>query len=173
MNSAYLYLQLYRLFDGITPVPADCGALCDKACCCGDDSGMYLFPGEASVYSLLAPDWIRIEDSDFTYSFNGTEKRVKIAFCNGSCDRYQRPLACRIFPLTPYLDNGRLRVITDPRSKSVCPLGKALHLEDYDRSFVKNVKSAFVLLSKNAEFREFLKEYSRYLEDFMKFFPGE
>ena len=23
--------------------------------------------------------------------------------CDGTCDRYQRPLACRIFPLTPYL----------------------------------------------------------------------
>lgn len=171
MNSAYLYLQLYRLFDGITPVKADCGGLCDKACCRGDDAGMYLFPGEASVYSLLSPEWIRIENSDFSYTYNGVGKKLKIAFCNGGCDRYQRPLACRIFPLTPYLDKGRLRVITDPRSKAVCPLGRTLGIEDYDRSFVRNVHTAFVILSKNREFKAFLSEYSRYLDDYLKFFP--
>ena len=50
MNSAYLYLQLYRLFDSITPVRTDCGGLCDKACCRGDDGGMYLFPGECLYF---------------------------------------------------------------------------------------------------------------------------
>lgn len=172
MNSAYLYLQLYRLFDGVTPVPADCGALCGKACCRGDDGGMYLFPGEERVYSLLQPDWIKIEDSDFTYEFNGTEKHVPIAFCNGRCDRYQRPLACRIFPLTPYLEKGKLSVITDPRSKAVCPLGKALTLDDYDRAFVRNVRNCFILLSKNPEFRAFLEEYSQYLDEFLRFMPN-
>lgn len=170
MNSAYLYLQLYRLFDGITPLPVDCGGLCDKSCCRGDDGGMYLFPGEERVYKLLNPDWIRIEDSDFTYKFNGEEKAVKIAFCKGECDRYQRPLACRIFPLTPYYKDGKLTVITDPRSKSVCPLGKALDLSDYDRRFVRNVKNSFVLLSKNAEFRAFLAEYTEYIDDIGRFF---
>lgn len=170
MNSAYVYLQLYRLFDNTTPIAADCGKLCRRACCSGDDSGMYLFPGEAAVYSLLAPDWIRIEDSDFTYTYNGIKKNVKIAFCTGECDRYQRPLSCRMFPLTPYLSDGRLEIITDPRSKSVCPLGKALKLEDYDRNFVRNVRAAFVILSKNKEFYSFLEEYSRYLDDYLKFF---
>lgn len=173
MNSAYLYLQLYRLFDQITPIPADCGALCDKACCKGDDCGMFLFPGEASAYSLLTPDWIRIENSNFTYTYAGVQKNVKIAFCNGNCDRYQRPLACRIFPLTPYLDNGKLRIIRDPRAYAVCPLAKALTLNDFDRNFVKNVRNAFVLLTKNAEFMAFLQEYSDYLEDFMRFFDKE
>ncbi len=170
MNSAYLYLQLYRLFDNITPVPVDCGGLCDKACCKGDDGGMYLFPGEESVYSLLKPDWVRIEDSDFTYTFNGLEKKVKIAFCDGVCDRYQRPLACRIFPLTPYLDSGHLDVITDPRAKAICPLAKSFLQNDYDYTFRKNVKNAFVLLSKNPEFRAFLAEYSAYLDDYLKFY---
>lgn len=170
MNSAYLYLQLYRLFDEVTPIRADCGALCDKACCGGDDAGMYLFPGEEKVYSLLKPDWIKIEESDFTYEFGGEEKRVKIAFCKGECDRYQRPLACRIFPLTPYLKDGRIEVITDPRSKAVCPLGKTLKTEEYDRAFVRNVRNTFVLLNKNAEFRAFMEEYSRYLDDYLKFF---
>lgn len=172
MNSAYLYLQLYRLFDTITPIRADCGELCGKACCKGDEGGMYLFPGEESVYRLLKPDWVRIENSDFTYNYNGLKKTVKIAFCNGECDRYQRPLACRIFPLTPYVDSdGNLRIIPDPRSVSVCPLGRALKTEDFDRTFVKNIKNTFILLLKNKEFKAFIEAYSRYLEEFMKFLP--
>ena len=68
MNSAYVYLQIYKLFDSCTPIKADCGQLCDKACCKGDnDCGMYLFPGEKEVYKLLSPDWVKIEQSDFTY----------------------------------------------------------------------------------------------------------
>lgn len=170
MNSAYLYLQLYRLFDEITPICADCGALCDKACCKGDDAGMYLFPGEEKVYSLLKPEWITVEESNFTYKFNGEEKNVNIAFCNGGCDRYQRPLACRIFPLTPVLRDGRIEVVTDPRARSVCPLVKVLGVDEYERSFVKNIRNAFVLLTKNAEFRAFMEEYSQYLEEYSHFF---
>lgn len=171
MNSAYLYLQLYRLFDSSTPLGADCGKLCRKACCKGDDAGMYLFPGEQSVFELLSPDWVRIENSDFTYEYNGSRKNLKIAFCSGSCDRYQRPLACRIFPLTPYLDRtGKLSVIVDPRSKAVCPLGKTLDIDEYERAFARNVKSCFVILSKNPEFRAFLAEYSRYLDEFARFY---
>lgn len=173
MNSAYVYLQLYRLFDNITPTASDCGQLCNKACCMGDDGGMYLFPGEDAVYKLLNPDWIRIEDSDFEYTFNGKKKNVKIAFCKGECDRYQRPLACRIFPLTPYIKNGNLEIITDPRSRSICPLGNYFKLEDYDRNFVKNVKSTFIMLSKNPEIRAFLKAYSKYLDTFLQFYPPE
>lgn len=71
MNTAYIYLQLYKLFDDVTPVPVDCGQLCDKACCKGDDRGMFLFPGEKEVFNLLNPDWVRIEKTDFTYDYNG------------------------------------------------------------------------------------------------------
>ncbi len=170
MNPAYLYLQLYRHFDNITPISVDCGALCDKACCRGDDGGMYLFPGEERVYSLLKPDWVRIENSDFTYTFNGKVKNVKIAFCDGECDRFQRPLACRIFPLTPYLDNGRITVITDPRAKAICPLAKTFSDNDYERVFRKNIENTFILLSKSSEFNAFLAEYSAYLDDFLKFY---
>ena len=112
MNTAYIYLQLYKLFDDVTPVPVDCGQLCDKACCKGDDSGMFLFPGEKEVFNLLNPDWVRIEKTDFTYDYNGKTYTTPIAMCQGYCDRYQRPLACRIFPLTPYLDkSGHMDII--------------------------------------------------------------
>lgn len=170
MKIAYIYLQLYRLFDNSTPLPADCGALCGSACCKGDDAGMYLFPGEESVYKLLNPNWCEIEKSDMTYRFRGKEKRVPLLLCKGECDRYQRPLACRIFPLTPYVKDGRLEIIIDPRAKSLCPLSTELKLEQFNKKFVKNVKKAFIILMKNAEIREYINKYSEYIDEYRKFF---
>ncbi len=170
MNSAYVYLQLYKLFDNSTPVKGDCGKLCGAMCCQGEDTGMYLFPGEKKVYNLLEPDWIEIEKSDFKYIYEGKEKHLNIAFCKGECDRFQRPLACRIFPLTPILDEGgKLDIIVDPRSKSICPLGKTFTLEDFEPVFVKNVKKTFTVLCKNKEFITFMEAYSEYIRDFQKF----
>ena len=171
MNTAYIYLQLYKLFDDVTPVPVDCGQLCDKACCKGDDSGMFLFPGEKEVFNLLNPDWVRIEKTDFTYDYNGKTYTTPIAMCQGYCDRYQRPLACRIFPLTPYLDkNGHMDIIVDPRANGVCPMAKGFYLEDFDAVFIKNIKKAFSLLMKNKQFKAFMVEYSKYLDEFKRFY---
>ena len=171
MNTAYIYLQLYRMFDRATPAKSDCGTLCDRICCRGDEGGMYLFPGEKSVYRLLDPDWIKIEQSDFCYSWNGTTKYLPIAFCNGECDRYQRPLACRIFPLTPVLDDeGKLQVIVDPRAKPMCPLAKVWELDDFEPQFITNVERSFRLLLKNREFYAFMQEYTKYIKEFCKFF---
>lgn len=171
MNAAYVYLQLYRLFDNVTPVPVDCGELCDKACCQGDDSGMFLFPGESAVYKLLNPDWVTVYESDFSYVHNGKTYKTPIAMCDGNCDRYQRPLACRIFPLTPYLTADKtIEIIVDPRAKGLCPLAKGFNLEDFDEKFIKNIKKAFNVLMKNKHFADFMKEYSSYIDDFKRFF---
>lgn len=171
MNAAYVYLQLYKLFDTVTPVPVDCGELCGKACCKGDDSGMLMFPGEEQVYKLLAPDWVKIEKTDFEYEFEGKKYTVPIAMCKGHCDRYQRPLACRIFPLTPYMDkDGKISVIVDPRGKGICPMAKAFYVEDFDEKFVGNIERAFKLLAKNKQVKAFLKEYSAYIDEFKKFY---
>ena len=171
MNTAYVYLQLYRLFDDVTPIEADCGKLCNKACCQGEDSGMYLFPGEKKVFDLLNPSWAEVEKSDFYYNYNNKKKNVDMVFCDGDCDRYQRPLACRIFPLTPYLDDkGNLSVIIDPRAKSVCPMSRGLALEDYNPKFIKNIRRSFGILTKSKEFYAFLDAYSRVLDEYLKFF---
>lgn len=171
MNAAYVYLQLYKLFDDITPVPVDCGELCSKACCKGEDAGMFLFPGESAVYKLLNPDWITIEMSDFSYKHCGKTYNTPLAMCDGVCDRYQRPLACRIFPLTPYVTaDGELEIIVDPRAKSLCPLAKGFFLEDFDEVFVKNIKKSFALLMKNKRFADFMTEYSAYIDDFKRFY---
>lgn len=171
MNAAYVYLQLYRLFDNHTPLGADCGKLCGKACCNGDDCGMYLFPGEKSVFKMLKPKWASIAESDFTYRSEDKTEHVPILFCKGECDRYQRPLACRIFPLTPYInDKGHLEIVIDPRAKSVCPLSKVMDLSEYNPIFVRNIKKAFSILAKNKEVYTFLVSYSKQLDEYNKFF---
>ncbi len=170
MNAAYIYLQLYRLFDSVTPIKADCGALCNKACCQGEDSGMYLFPGEHKVYELLNNPQFQIQPSEFSYIHNGKRKKVPILFCHGECDRYQRPLACRIFPLTPYLKDGELEIIVDPRAKAICPLSKRMDFEEYDEEFVRNIKKVFKVLMTNKEFYSFMVAYSEYLEDYLRFY---
>lgn len=171
MNSAYVYLQLYKLFDNKTPIPADCGVLCKKACCKGDGAGMYLFPGEQKVFELLNPEWAKIETSEFTYTHDDKIKKVPILFCSGNCDRYQRPLACRIFPLTPWLDEkGRLKIIIDPRSKRLCPLSDNLSISDFDHDFIKNIEKTFHILLTNKEFYSFMRAYSEYIGEYLKFF---
>ncbi len=171
MNPAYVYLQIYKLFDNHTPIKADCGRLCSKACCKGDDSGMYLFPGERSVFRLLNPDWAKLDVSDFVYGYKGVQKNTPILFCSGSCDRYQRPLACRIFPLTPYINgNGKLEIIIDPRAHSVCPLSDLPEVSDFDPAFVKNIKRAFAILCENDEVYAFLNTYSRMIDEYARFF---
>ena len=62
MESKKLYGYLYSLLDDVTPLKADCGALCDGACCKGDDAGMYLFPHEEVMYSGREK-WMEIYDS--------------------------------------------------------------------------------------------------------------
>lgn len=171
MNSAYIYLQLYRLFDNNTPLPIDCGQLCNSACCSGDDSGMFLFPGETEVYKLLSPESMKIEMSDLSYSYNGKEYKTPILFCDGDCDRYVRPLACRIFPLTPVLnESGNIEIIVDPRANSVCPLAKTFTLSEYDENFIKSIKKTFILLNKNKRVHSFMIEYTKYINEFNRFF---
>ena len=43
-------------------------------------------------------------------------------------------------------------------------------MEDFEADFVKKVRRAFVLLMKNKHIRAFMKSYSEYLDDFLKFY---
>ncbi len=55
------YKRLYRLFDRATPLPVDCGAVCGKACCAGDEkTGMLLFPGEETSLPVFESEAGRI-----------------------------------------------------------------------------------------------------------------
>ena len=156
------YNYLYRKLNNRTPLKTDCGKLCSNACCVdsdGEEMGMYLFPKEEEMF-LDKPDF-RIEDGFFSYM----GKKAKILYCKPYCKRSERPLSCRIFPLFPYITiDGELKIIVDPRSRSMCPLYKA-ELIDLNGPFVRGVTHIGQLLAENEETFEFLFELSRNIDD--------
>jgi len=166
-----MYKEAYRLLEDVTPLLVDCGQLCSHACCVSEDeeAGMYLYPGEASLYKTADAPWLRIETSDFLYG--PSDKKTPIAICDGTCDRALRPLSCRIFPLIPYLkEDGKPEIIIDPRAKAMCPLAKTFTLADFEPEFVRRVKLIFGVLLKNKDVREFVIEQSYVLDEVGKFY---
>lgn len=96
---------------------------------------MYLFPGEEALYST-SEDWYRIEEStceaEGLYPYDDTPMYVFI--CDGHCPRHRRPLACRLFPLTPILRPDGVFSLGYPLGAyPICPLTRTgpgtLHLE--------------------------------------------
>lgn len=164
MDKIRLYKLAYRLLDSSTPLKTDCGSLCGKACCKGDEeSGMHLFPGEESIY-VDTPSFLSIKPTLINYT---PADSVKLAVCRGSCDRSLRPLSCRIFPLVPYIDsNNVLSVMVDPRAELVCPIAGLADRKKVNQFFVRNVKRAFQILIKDKDIGEYIKWLSGYIDDY-------
>lgn len=136
------YRELYKKIDAVSPVPFDCGTLCEKACCgvkdydravAEDSMGIYLYEGEAELLKE-EPDWLEwgretvSEEDYFPESFVGRE--VYFVRCKNplECNREYRPLQCRIFPVSPHLvhpgaENEHLILIwNDLDLPYTCPL---------------------------------------------------
>lgn len=165
MDRKHLFSEAYRMLNRSTPLRLDCGTLCEKACCKGngEDSGMYLFPGEEVMFE---PIWsfLTIKSTDLKIQDGSS---ILIAECNGTCDRDLRPLSCRIFPLTPYItENDILTVKMDPRAERLCPLARYSTRKDLNRDFVKNVRSVFQNLIKDEEIKSFVLWLSHALDDY-------
>lgn len=166
MHISKIYKSIYDFYASTTPLPVDCGKLCNSACCESDENeetGMYLFPGEEKLF-CNNPDF-KIIDSEFVY--NG--KRAKILICKGKCSRDLRPLSCRIFPVIPYIKNNDFELIFDPRAKSICPLLELKDFSTLDIAFIKKSKKVIKLLLKFKETRLFLEGLTDILDDFLKF----
>lgn len=131
-----------------TPLRADCGLVCGKACCKGDrETGMLLFPGEDTPLTVKDISGIRL------------------CVCDGVCNRNERPLACMIFPFFPYMsENGKISAVADIRGINICPL--ISHKDDvlFSRIFLRRVARAGRILAKDEECRKFLWETSRELD---------
>lgn len=157
----HIYEQLYRLFDECTPLKQDCGRACGGACCTNEGGeGMFLYPGE-QVMSHRA-DFLNVTKS----SFEAGGKCVPIALCGGQCDRTLRPLACRIFPLFPYVKPGsRPVIIMDPRACAVCPIARVMKPQDLESKFVRRVRMTANLLYQFSDTRKFMEEQSNLLDD--------
>lgn len=137
-----LYKKVFKILSEFTPISADCGTLCDCACCKGDeDTGMLLFPFEETTLEVKV-----------------LKNGQRLAICNGSCERSNRPLSCRIFPFFPTVDSNRkIKVHLDMRAFNICPLVCYAENVKFDKRFLKSVKKVGNLLKKDAECLEFLK----------------
>ena len=138
--------QARALFDDLTPLRSDCGLTCGGACCRpmeGENTGMLLFPGEEALYE--GKKGYRVLDTEMG----------KLLICSGMCDRADRPLSCRLFPLLPVMRGGKIRAEMDERAQPVCPLMR------YGRdgllaSFVEGVEAVGSGLWEDAAQAEFI-----------------
>lgn len=151
----------------VTPLKGDCGRRCGAACCQADDDGqggMLLLPGEEGLYAP-APGWARVEDS----GLRAGERALALLTCDGTCPRGDRPLACRIFPLTPRLaEDGQMVVTLDVRAWPVCPL-MPHGMQGLSREFVAAVRAACVLLAQDEALRAWLHTLTQQLRAFETF----
>lgn len=143
-----LYAEANRILSDKTPLKKDCGLICGGECCKGDnETGMLLFPFEKTTLNIIEKDGVRL------------------AVCDGSCDRNERPLSCRIFPFFPYVTpEGRIRVIPDIRGVNICPLISHFDEVKFDRGFLYRVKKVGRILYADEECRRFLEETSREID---------
>lgn len=131
----------------VTPLKRDCGRVCGARCCrsCeGEETGMLLFPGEETLYRDRE-GW-RILDTD----------SGKLVICPGECNREERPLSCRLFPLLPVIRNGVVRAAMDQRARAVCPLARQ-GIRAVDPAFAEAVREAGGLLAGDEAQRRMLE----------------
>ena len=146
----------------VTPLKKDCGRVCGARCCRpleGEETGMLLFPGEVEAYAGK-PGW-KVRKT----------ARGDLVICPGTCERAERPLSCRLFPLLPVIgDDGGVRVVTDLRAKAVCPLARQ-GKSAMDPAFIDAVRQAGEILAvqdEQAVFLDMLEEEQNELKDLRK-----
>lgn len=155
------FRAIYRLLDRVSPVPYDCGTLCNCACCSVNDDegdfGIYLLPGEEKLFTGNE-DWLtwnedNVLDYDFPDSWHG-----KVAFirCNTPpiCDRKMRPLQCRTYPVAPHLMGDKLiLILSDMECPYECPLIEEKSAELEER-FLKATHTVWKRLIKDPKIRD-------------------
>lgn len=163
--------RAYRILGDSTPISADCGQLCRRACCtsgtrgAGEELGMLLFPGEENFFSpSLKKEKIILGGRPGIF-----------ASCSGRCIRSLRPLSCRIFPLLPYVSKSdrslskpfRFSIIPDPRGKYLCPL---IYSGDYvEDEFRERVALAISEAGKCRTVRRFVFKLSEIADGYLRF----
>ena len=142
-----IYKKVYKLLDGVTPLSADCGKLCDKNCCKGDSrTGMLLFPNEETPFKVIE------------------ENGRRLAVCSGTCSRSDRPLSCMMFPFFPVEDGG-IKIVADYRGINVCPMVSHCDEIRFSKRFMRRMKKAGKILYSDPECAAFMKEIAEEIED--------
>lgn len=160
--------EAYALLSG-PALDGDCGALCSRMCCQEYEPGvgMYLIPGEECMFTGKEP-WLKwkyqwARHHDFPPEWKGM---VQFVMCRGTCPRDRRPIQCRTFPVTPYLDpQGNLGVKLDTLTGSlICPLVRSPEQHPLKPEFVENVLAAWKILLKDPLVRADVFQQSRMLD---------
>ncbi len=147
------------LLVNVTPLDVDCGQVCDGRCCrvTAESQGMLLFPDEEAAAEFTC---VPVAGGN------------TLVVCDGHCDRTTRPLACRMFPLFPYVEeNGRVRAVYDPRAWRLCPLVREHAHVPLRRDFVRAVRRAGRLLMRDTACAAFLREQSEEIRDLNRLLP--
>ena len=105
---------------------------------------MLLFPGEEALYRDKAGWEIR------------TTAIGPMVVCPGTCEREERPLSCRLFPLLPVIRDGKIRAAVDQRARAVCPLARQ-GIRAMDPAFADAVREAGEALAADDGQRRFLE----------------
>lgn len=139
--------QAREIFRDLTPLTSDCGLFCGGACCRslpGEETGMLLFSGEEAYYA---------DKPEYTLR---PVAQGMLLVCPGRCEREDRPLSCRLFPLLPMLRADGVKVATDLRAHTVCPLARQ-GKDALSAEFVEAVRRAGQILAENESQRPFLQ----------------
>ncbi len=149
--------KAYEFLEYVTPVKYDCGKICNKKCCKGNDNdGMLLFPGEEEFFR---------GNGNFEVYYDKRYESFAVR-CKGPCRRSERPLSCRIFPYLIYADekSGKHSIAPDIRAIDFCPL--LIEKYDFDKKFLRALRIASAKLCENAEIVDFLQKITKKLTDF-------
>ena len=149
-------LRAYARIGELTPLSFDCGQMCGKACCAPDEDGqggMYLFPGEEGLFA--GENWCHILPGSIP----------PILVCDAPCPREKRPLACRIFPATPYFSKGVWTVRMDARARAVCPLSSG-GIRGLSRDFAYAARDAMRIIAADPQGESFLKWWQEREEEY-------
>ncbi|MCL1859211.1 MAG: hypothetical protein FWF92_08255 [Oscillospiraceae bacterium] len=161
-NLTEIIYNAYDIIGNLTPIKnADCGKLCDKICCKGDNAGMLLFPGEEDIFDGILG--FHIEEIEYMET-----PGIKLLLCDGECTRALRPFACRMFPVAPFIDKaGNITAVPDIRARRMCPLWD---LKYADKNFIRAVKKAFELLAQNKKIFSFMRLISSEIDELKRFY---
>lgn len=153
MSAYESVLAARELLKTLTPLKTDCGRLCAGACCQGDEkTGMLLFPDEEAFYQGCT--FARIIPAGFMLG----GKDAQLLVCDGTCERDNRPLACRLFPLfLKFKEEGVTKLRMDVRAKAVCPLTD-YGIKALDPDFKQAVRKAYDILLEDEECARYLRE---------------
>ena len=166
MDATAAVLKARELLETVTPLHQNCGLLCGSACCIDSEAGegMLLFPGEAALYENLP--------EGFTLQPAPGMQGAWLLGCSGQCERADRPLACRFFPLIPYIrkdnNNKSAGIMMDVRAWPVCPLMEG-GLSGCSREFARAAAQAAGVLCAVEEHRVFLTRLTQIIDGYRQF----